>query len=180
MTECESVRNSLGVWSDGELNPSDAEAVRAHVESCSACREETRQMERLQSTIKSALESRASQIAFEPFWRGVEERILAGRPWHHDLLDWTRAIFSAPRLAWTVPAVIMLLLAVASLEQYLPGWWFGTQRSNVAYVESIDAYGRNVALFREDETKTTVIWLYQNQEGEDESSEETTEARPSF
>jgi hypothetical protein len=33
-------------------------------------------------------------------------------------------------------------------------------------VESIDAHGRSVALLRENESKTTVIWLYQNEEGE--------------
>jgi hypothetical protein len=34
-------------------------------------------------------------------------------------------------------------------------------------------------LLREDDTKTTVIWLYQNQESDDEPAE-NTEAKPSF
>jgi hypothetical protein len=71
--------------------------------------------------------------------------------------------------------MILLLIAVVSLESL----WFagpGRPRDNFAAVESIDAHGRNVALLREDKTKTTVIWLYQ-EEG-DETSE--APASPSF
>jgi hypothetical protein len=78
-----------------------------------------------------------------------------------------------------VPAVIVLLLAVVSLESYLPGWR-GAGRNAFATVESIDAYGRNVALLREYDTKTTVIWLYQDQEGENEAAEETAPSGPAF
>jgi hypothetical protein len=180
MKQCESIRKSIGAWLDRELNPSDAEAVQAHVESCSACREETRQMEKLQSSLKNALVTRASEIAFEPLWSGIEKRIRREKTWRGELLNWARVTFLAPRLAWAVPAAIMVLLAFFSVEQYLRGWGFGPQRNNVAYVESIDAYGRNVALFREDETKTTVIWLYQNPEGDDEFSGEGDSEKPSF
>ena len=92
-------------------------------------------------------------------------------------MEWARSRFAAPGLAWAVPAVIVVLLGVLSLDSF---WKLGSQRNNFAAVESIDAHGRNVALLREDETKTTVIWLYQNQEGEDESSGENTETKPSF
>jgi len=59
-------------------------------------------------------------------------------------------------------------------------WKEETPRNNFAAVESIDAYGRNVALLRENETRTTVIWLYQNQEGDNESSGETSNQSPTF
>lgn len=180
MKNCESIRESLGAWLDGELSRSEAEGVRAHVESCVGCGEERRQLEKLQAALRSALEIKASEIAFEPFWRGVRQRIEETRSWREELLAWIRVTFAAPRLAWAVPAVIILLLGGLSLDSFLPGWRTGTQRNHFAAVESIDTYGRNVALLREDETKTTVIWLYQNQEGENESSGETTETSPSF
>lgn len=180
MRNCESIRESLGAWLDGELSQSDAEGVRAHVESCAGCGEERRQLEKLQAALRSTLEIKDSEIAFEPFWRGVRQRIEETRSWREDLLAWVRVTFAAPRLAWAVPAVIILLLGGLSLDSFLPGWRTGAQRNQFAAVESIDTYGRNVALLREDETKTTVIWLYQNQEGENESSGETTETSPSF
>jgi hypothetical protein len=79
-----------------------------------------------------------------------------------------------------VPAVIALVLALFSLDSYLPGWRFGGARNNFAAVESIDAYGRSVALLRENESKTTVIWLYQDQEGENEAAEDATKSGPAF
>jgi hypothetical protein len=134
-------------------------------------------LEQLHSSLKSLLESDVPRVAFEPFWRGVRERITEKRSWHEEVMKWARATFAGPGLAWVVPAVIIIVLGALSFDSF---WKLRAQRNNFAAVESIDAHGRNVALLREDETKTTVIWLYQNQEGEDESSGEITEASPSF
>jgi anti-sigma factor RsiW len=175
MTSCENIRESLGAWLDGELNQPDAEAIRLHVESCAGCDEDRRQIEKLHASLRSVLESKASRLAFEPFWRGVQERIAEQPKWHKDVVEWVRYAFAGPGLAWAVPAAIVLLLG---------GLWVGSSwklwapRNNFAAVESIDAHGRNVALLREDETKTTVIWLYQ--EDEDEASAENSETSPSF
>jgi anti-sigma factor RsiW len=172
---CETMREVLGPWYDGELSRHDAEAVRLHVESCARCGQEWRELERLDSALKKHFESQAPQIEFEPFWRAVQQRIAAKRTWHEEVIEWVRSIVSGPGLAWAVPAVILFVLAGLSFNSF---WRPGAQRNNFAAVESIDAHGRNVALLREDETKTTVIWLYQ--EGEDESSGENTDAGPSF
>jgi hypothetical protein len=137
---------------------------------------ETTSIEKLQSSLKSLWVSNVPRIAFEPFWPGSENG-LQKASWREEVVEWARSRFAAPGLAWAVPALIVVLLGVLSLDSF---WKLGSQRNNFAAVESIDAHGRNVALLREDETKTTVIWLYQNQEGEDESSEENTETSPSF
>jgi hypothetical protein len=167
----------LGRWLDGELSGSDAEVIHLHLENCPLCDAERCQLEKLQSSLKSLLLSNVAPIDFESFWNGVRERIKAKRSWHEDVVEWARSAFGRPGLVWTVPAAIAILLAVFSLDSF---WKLGAQRNNFAAVESIDAHGRNVALLREDETKTTVIWLYQNQEGEDESSGENAETSPSF
>jgi predicted anti-sigma-YlaC factor YlaD len=175
MTTCENIRESLGAWLDGELNQADAEAIRLHVEGCSGCNEDRRQLEKLHASLKSMLESETSRLAFAPFWRGVQAKIAAQPNWYQDAMERVHSVVAGPRLAWAVPAAIILILGglwVGSL------WNAGVTRNNFAAVESIDAHGRNVALLREDETKTTVIWLYQ--EGEDESSQENTETGPSF
>ena len=177
MTDCGFIRVSLGRFLDGELSDSEAQMVRLHLENCPLCDAERRQMEKLESSLKSLLLSNGPPIAFEPFWDGIRERIAARRNWREDIKEWGRSIFIRPGLAWTVPAVIAILLAMVSLESF---WKSGAQRNNFAAVESIDAHGRNVALLREDETKTTVIWLYQNQESENESSGENAETSHSF
>jgi anti-sigma factor RsiW len=177
MTDCKLISESLSAWLDGELSASDAEAIRLHLAGCASCDEERRQLEKLHLSLQTFWRSNAPQLAFEPFWDGVRERITKKSSWRESVLEWARSTLAGPGLAWAVPAVILILLAVLSWNSF---WRLGSQRNNFAAVDSIDAYGRNVALFREDETKTTVIWLYQNQEGEDESSRENAEPSPSF
>lgn len=178
MTHCESVRESLGAWLDGELHSADAGSIQAHLDECASCSRDCRQLDRLQSALKGALAAQASELAFEPFWHGVQQRIQDKRTWRVVLSEWVESTFSAPPLAWAVPALILAFLGLWSLNSVVPVWRQEAQRNNFASVESIDAYGRNVALFREDETKTTVIWLYQ--EGENDSAGEASETSPSF
>jgi len=180
MTNCETIRESIGGWLDGELSPGESDSVRAHVANCAACGEVRRQLEKLHLALKDQLSAEAAGIEFLPFWRDVQQRINQKQAWHEELLDWCRDFFTAPRIAWSVPAVIALVLAAFSLDVYLPGWRFGGARNNFAAVESIDAHGRSVALLRENESKTTVIWLYQDQEGENEAAEDATKSGPAF
>ena len=180
MKTCDDIRPMLGAWLDGELGPSEAEAVRGHVAGCAICAEERRQLEKLEAVMKSVFATEAEQIAFGPFWRSVQDRIENRKTWPVELIDWARSAVGAPLLVWAVPAVIVVVIGVFSLN---PFWWgsrWGMSRNNYAAVESIDAHGRNVALLREDETKTTVIWLYQNPEGENEKTEAPAQNGPSF
>ena len=179
MKDCQNFKSAIGPWLDGELTSTDAEEVRLHLEECTACAEERRQLERLQLTLQYTMMAKKAELAFEPFWRGVQHRIVHDKPWHRQLSGWLHDSFAEQRLAWAVPAAIIVALALASLNSFVPGLKSGVPRDNSASVESIDAHGRNVALLREDDTKTTVIWLYQNQESDDEPAE-NTEAKPSF
>ena len=168
MNGCEDKVASIERWLDGELSGAESESLRVHMAACAGCSEARSRLEKLQSTLTGVL---------LPFWRAVQLRINEKRPWYQDALDWMRGVLPASRLAWVVPAVIGLLLAGVSLESY---WRGGAGRNAFATVESIDAYGRNVALLREYDTKTTVIWLYQDQEGENEAAEETAPSGPAF
>ena len=181
MNPCENIRDSIGSWLDGELSPSQSEAVQAHVASCRACAETRRQLDKIHRTLKSSLDAEAARIDFLPFWREVQSRINRKRSPIEHMMDWGRDILSAPRVAWAIPAVIIVLIGVLSLDAYLPGWKFGAARNSFAAVDSIDAHGSSVALLRENETKTTVIWLYQDEEGEnDAAADESAKSGPTF
>ncbi|HZD42368.1 MAG TPA: anti-sigma factor [Terriglobales bacterium] len=180
MKTCDDVRVSLSAWLDGELSRPDVDQVQSHIEVCSACRRERRELELVDVWLKRTFQPAAAQVAFEPFWDAVRQRITAQTPWHHRMRDWVGATFTPARLAWGVPAILALILLGLSIDTWWPGGRSSVQRNNFAAVDSIDAYGRNVALLREDETKTTVIWLYQNQEGDDETAAESSENKPSF
>jgi len=176
MSQCESLQESIGRWLDGELSPADSEAMRNHVVSCADCGAACRRLEKIQLTLGTILTAEAARLEFAPFWREVQHRIETKRSWHEELIETVKSLISVPRLAWAVPAAIMLVLGFLSLGK----WPAGGEANNYASVESIDAHGRNVALLREDETKTTIIWLYQDPEGEDEYVEESAKSGPAF
>jgi anti-sigma factor RsiW len=178
MRECENIRESIGSWLDGELSPAESESVRAHLASCADCGAAQRRLEKMHVALRAALTSPAPQIDFTSFWGGVERRITKRRVWYADLLDWSRSLFTPPRVAWTVPAVIGVLLAVMSTDLWRDIW--RGSRNSFASVESIDAHGGSVAVLRQPETRTTVIWLYEDQEGENETAEDSAKSAPTF
>jgi anti-sigma factor RsiW len=176
MSHCESLQESIGRWLDGELPSAESDAVASHVAGCADCGAARQRLEKIQLTLGTMLTAEAARLEFPPFWREVQRRIETKRPWHEELIETVQSLFSVSRLAWAVPAAILLVLGFLSLAKW-PG---GVETNNYASVESIDAHGRNVALLREDKTKTTIIWLYQDPEGEDENVEETTKTGPAF
>jgi anti-sigma factor RsiW len=180
MSSCTEIRDSIGAWLDGELAGERAEMVRAHIEGCAACTEEQRQLAKLDQAMKAVLESEAACLDPAPFWQEVRRQIEARGPsWHERLAEWAAGVFRAPSLAWAVPAVIVLVISALYFDVVNQGLSIGSRRNNFATVESIDAYGRNVALLREHESKTTVIWLYQNPD-ENEAAGEAVDKGPAF
>jgi predicted anti-sigma-YlaC factor YlaD len=177
MNECARIEQSMGRWLDGELSAAESEVVRAHVSGCAHCGTAQQRLEKLERALDDVLVAAAPRIEFAPFWRELERRIDEKPPWHKELRERIYGWFALPRAAWAIPALIVVLLAALSYDSYFPFW---RSRNNLATVVSIDSHGRSVALLREDESKTTVIWLYQNQEGDDEAAEETPQPGPAF
>lgn len=177
MRECDLIEESIGRWLDGELSAAESERVRGHVKNCANCAATHRRLEKLDRALSDALVATAPNIHFATFWRDLEQRLEVRTPWHQEIWERLQSWGSAPRIAWGIPAIIAALLAVFTFATYFPS---SHPRNNLATVESIDSYGRNVALLREDESKTTVIWLYQNKEGDDEAADETPPPGPAF
>jgi hypothetical protein len=177
MSDCERIEQLLERWVDDQLSDADGALVRDHVSGCVKCRMAQRQLEQIHGALHQALVVNAPKLELAPFWRAIESRLHERSPWHREMRDRAREWFAAPRTAWAIPAAIAVLIALFSYESYFS---FGRPRNNLAMVESIDSYGRSVALLREDESKTTVIWLYQNPEGDDEAAEETPQPGPAF
>jgi anti-sigma factor RsiW len=179
MRDCEAIKKSLGAWLDGELDAARGAEIQLHVQGCVSCSDEKGRLERLDFSLKRLLETNASQIDFKTFWAGVSQRIAEEKSWPTRVLEWINPVLSPRRLAWAVPATVVVLVAVVSLDQFFPAWR-GNGQTNMASVESIDGHGFNVALLREAKTKTTVIWLFENQESEDETPAESASGDTAF
>lgn len=172
MMDCELVRRAIGAWMDGEVSEREAGEIRTHVAHCPSCGDLKTQLERIHFSLHTTLEARASEVSFESIWNGVQRRIAERSPWRLWFWDWLREVFFPRRLAWAIPLTIVFLVAILSAEQILSKWGWAPGNGNLAAVESIDGHGLNLALFREAETKTTVIWLFDSQEEEDEPLQE--------
>jgi hypothetical protein len=96
------------------------------------------------------------------------------------LLDWVRLAFRPRNLAWAIPVMIVFVFGLLSMGRHFTGWPWGVGKMHRITVESIDGHGHNVALFREFSTRTTVIWLLQNQEDEDETAGGSVQGDQSF
>ena len=177
MTDCEHIREGLGAWLDGELSRDDADRIRLHLEHCAACDQQRRQMVKLEVSLRSLFSAGVQPLEFDTLWRGVQKRIAKSPRPHEEARQWFESAFAKPAMAWAIPAVILIVIGVLSFDTL---WKGKVRRNNFSAVESIDPHGRNVALLREDETKTTVIWLYQNQDDENESSGDNRETGHSF
>jgi anti-sigma factor RsiW len=173
---CEEIRDSLGAWLDRELEAPAAERVRTHLERCPACFAEKERLEFLDVALKRALESRSAEVTFDGIWSAVE-RGIRERVWYQRLWDGIDFGFFPLRPAWVMSFAAVLFLGAFFLVRYLPEW---RARNSFTFVESIDAHGSNVALFREAETKTTVIWLFEDLENQDEGSEESPTRNAGF
>lgn len=177
MTDCEQIRPLIETWLDGELSLPESERVREHVSACGACAEVQRHRAEIDAAFRGYVAAEAGKIRFGQFWHALEQRIQTRAPWYEHWFERAAGWVYSPRAAWAVPAAIALAVVILSYEAFLPAV---RPRANVATVDSIDSHGRNVALWREDDSKTTVIWLFQNQEDDDEAAEEPPQPGPAF
>ena len=68
----------LTAWADGELDDAQAAAVAAHVEGCTACREEVARLRRFDLVMGSLRLREAPPEAWEAFWLRLGNRAQRG------------------------------------------------------------------------------------------------------
>lgn len=102
---CESVRPNLWLYESGETSPRLAEEVRAHLETCAACRKELESLRRLSQALKASAPART-----EADWDRLQRDILRRIDERAD----------RPRVAWPrlAPAFAALLLLAGSFGAY--------------------------------------------------------------
>ncbi len=111
--KCDSIRELLGAFADGELGPDQAEQVVGHLETCAGCRRELDQIRGLSRLVKSVEHPRLADDYWDwqssRVWRGIRERKRVPEPRYRPMFVW-------PKLAAAAAGFVIVLVVV------LAGW----------------------------------------------------------
>lgn len=170
--DCARVKELLVRFVDGECRPDEALGVEEHLGYCASCAGERLELERLDGALREAFRARAAEVGWDLFWPALRERLDQEAEEAQGLFDSWRRLLQRQRLAWAVPGAVLLVVGL-----FVFGWFFvggenGAGVSNLTRVESIDSHGSDVAVFRISKDRTTVIWLFEETETDDESGVE--------
>jgi anti-sigma factor RsiW len=67
---CDQVREDLGAWIDGELEPFEAKGMEAHLDACPACQGEAEEIRQLEGVLREQLLS-PRPPDWDAYWGGV-------------------------------------------------------------------------------------------------------------
>lgn len=109
MMRCDAVRESLSGWIDGELSEKASRAVKEHVESCTACRNEAGRLVALRSALKPAM---APPDVSDGEWNQIA---LAALSRHSERVGW---VLLLPGLAAIVVGGLVALFS----DPDVPSW----------------------------------------------------------
>jgi TonB family protein len=117
--KCGSVREWLGAFADGELDPERVEQVRAHLETCAGCRHELDQIQELHRLAKSVEHPQLAEDYWDwhrtKVWHGIRNRKRESMPSYRPSFAW-------PKLAAAAAGLVVVLVVV------ITGWRSFLQR----------------------------------------------------
>jgi hypothetical protein len=165
---CRESRPLLPLFLDGELDARQMREVALHSTRCGECEHELRGMERLQELISSRVQAEVVQVDLSRIWAGVAPRLESvRRPWYERLRERWEEL--GPRWQTLVPvsaaaavaAVLAMLLWQGQQASVEPTQW-ASAMDNSAIVDTVQSNVEQVAVLREPETNTTVLWITDN------------------
>jgi anti-sigma factor RsiW len=162
---CREGRPLLPLFLDGELDARQMREVALHCTRCGDCESELRGMERLQDVLVARIRAEVAEIDSNRIWAAVAPRLdSVARPWYVRVRErWDDV---GPR--WQTWAPVSAAVAAAGLTAIL--LWGGQPRGtepspwassgdNSAIVDSVQSNVESLALLREPETNTMVLWI---------------------
>jgi hypothetical protein len=161
---CSSISKLLEKYFDREVTEEERSLVQGHLQDCPACRDALHSMERFRNLIKSPLEETMEREDFPWVWQKIERGIqLEERPtvWEslRSLLDITPHL----KKRVLIPAVAALIVILITAPLLFKNTTSYPSPSVVEYVESPTF---NVMVYESENSKMTVIWLFEGPEEE--------------
>ena len=166
---CSSVSELLEKYLDQELTDQEKALVEGHLFDCSSCRDSLKSMEELSHVMKVSPFEIAREEHYDRVWLKVKREIRSEEK--HSWWEVFRSWFWLPTLhqkrVW-IPAVaaalVLIFITVPLLLKKSPSL---PAEFGVEYVESTT---NNVMVYEVEQSKVTVIWLFEGSETEPTTS----------
>jgi anti-sigma-K factor RskA len=166
---CSSVSKLLEKYFDQEVTEEERSLVEGHLQDCPGCRDALHSMERFRNLMKSPIEEAAERENFPWVWEKIERRIqLEERPTRWELLrSWLTIthLFKKRVMIPAVAAMVILILITAPLL-----FKKTTSYPSPSVVEYVESPTYNVMVYESENSKMTVIWLFEGPEQEHSTS----------
>lgn len=165
---CSAVSKLLEKYSDQEVTDEERTLVEAHLVDCHACQDVLKSMEKLGDLVKAQVEEAVEKEDFPWVWQKIERGIrLEKKPTFWETLrSWLQIALPFRRRVW-VPALagvaIVLLVTIPLLFKKTPSY------PTPSVVEYVESQTHNVMIYESENSKVTVIWLFEESEKETSS-----------
>jgi anti-sigma factor RsiW len=162
---CSVISKLLEKYFDQEATDEERSFVDAHLAYCHACQEMLGSMEKIRDSLKAPVEEAAKQEDFPWVWEKIEKGIRKEekRTFWESLPSWLQIPPFFRRRVW-IPAVAAIVVAlVITFPLLLKKTPSSPSTSVVEYLESDT---NNVMVYDSENSKMTLIWLFEEPEKE--------------
>jgi anti-sigma-K factor RskA len=165
---CSSVSKLLEKYFDQEVTDKERSFIESHLRDCLTCQGELRSMEKLRDLVKPPIEEAVREEELYWVWQKIKREIqLRERStWWESLRSWLDIPPLFRRRVWIPVAATMVILIVMVPLLFKKI----TSYPGPSVVEYIESQTYNVMVYESENTKVTVIWLFEEPEKETPSS----------
>jgi anti-sigma-K factor RskA len=165
---CSSVSKLLEKYFDQEVTDKERSFIESHLRDCLTCQGELRSMEKLRDLVKPPIEEAVREEELYWVWQKIKREIqLRERStWWESLRSWLDISPLFRRRVWIPVAATMVILIVMVPLLFKKI----TSYPGPSVVEYIESQTYNVMVYESENTKVTVIWLFEEPEKETPSS----------
>jgi anti-sigma-K factor RskA len=160
---CSALSKLLEKYFDQEVTDEERSLVEAHLIDCHACQEALRSMENLRDWVKAPVEEAVQKEDFQWVWQKIERGIRKEErsTFWETLQPWLQIPPLFKRKVW-IPVVatiaVFLFITAQIIFKNTPSY------PSTSVVEYIESETNNVMVYESENSKVTVIWLFEEPE----------------